>query len=119
MDLCCKLACNADAAHGCRLQLTRGNHTRITRNKQADDALPALPPAARYLFHSKSCNDWGLAGWALSDGGASGIDRSRYSYFIFASSSVRGPFLPAYIRPYMHWSEPLLRWGVSVALSEA
>ena len=29
----------------------------------------------------------------------------RYHHFIFLNSSVRGPFIPAYLRGVMHWAD--------------
>ena len=29
----------------------------------------------------------------------------RYRHFIFLNSSVRGPFIPAYLRGVMHWAD--------------
>ena len=29
---------------------------------------------------------------------------SQYRYFVWLNSSVRGPFLPAYLRGKMHWT---------------
>jgi hypothetical protein len=57
--------------------------------------LPTLPPNARYIFHSNECFDWGTFGWALS---TQAVELSKYKYFIFMNSSIRGPFLPAYIK---------------------
>lgn len=34
---------------------------------------------------------------------------ARYSRFIFLNSSVRGPFMPAYMRVVMHWAHALTR----------
>lgn len=58
-------------------------------------ALPGLPANARYLRHANKCYDWGTIGWVFSSGQA---DPSRYKYFIFMNSSVRGPFIPPYAR---------------------
>ena len=58
-------------------------------------ALPQLPSNARYAFHSNNCFDWGTFGWAMQ---TQSLELSRYDYFIFLNSSVRGPFLPAYLR---------------------
>ena len=33
---------------------------------------------------------------------------SAYTHFIWLNSSVRGPFLPSYLRGTLHWSAPLL-----------
>ena len=101
--------------------------TRTTPRHAQDDeaALPRLPPSARYVFHSAgaACDDWGLVGWALGGGGGgnsssgdgggggssrSGVDAARYDYFVFVSSSMRGPFMPPYLRPHLHWTEPFL-----------
>lgn len=32
---------------------------------------------------------------------------SKYQYIIWLNSSVRGPFLPAYVKRRMHWTEAL------------
>lgn len=57
--------------------------------------LPALPANAKYVRHNNECYNWGTFGWALR---TQGIDTSKYQHFIFMDSSVRGPFLPAYLR---------------------
>lgn len=33
----------------------------------------------------------------------------RYRFFVWVNSSVRGPFLPAYLHGAMHWTEALTR----------
>ncbi|GAB4813085.1 hypothetical protein N2152v2_000131 [Parachlorella kessleri] len=68
------------------------------------DPLPKLPPNARYLTHENKCFDIGTVGWVLE----SHVDRRKYSYFVWLNSSVRGPFLPAYLAGKMHWTEPFL-----------
>ena len=50
---------------------------------------------ARYIEHSNQCYDWGSFGWALESESA---DVLKYKYFIFLNSSVRGPFMPAYLK---------------------
>jgi hypothetical protein len=55
--------------------------------------LPILPSNADYIQHENRCFDIGTVGWFLSSGM---IDRSRYKYFIFLNSSVRGPFIVSY-----------------------
>lgn len=71
------------------------------------DPLPALPPNARYLRHPNECYDIGTVGWVLeSQLGRAGT--KPYRYFVWLNSSVRGPFLPAYLRGRLHWTEPLL-----------
>ena len=57
-------------------------------------SLPDLPPNAHVLLHENKCYDWGTIGWALQ---RDTVDTSLYHYFIFMNSSVRGPFLPAYV----------------------
>lgn len=57
--------------------------------------LPELPPNGRYVNHTNECFDWGTFGWALE---TQEIDIAAYKYFIFLNSSVRGPFLPPYIK---------------------
>ena len=69
--------------------------------------LPVLPPNARYLRHANECFDIGTVGWVLhSQLGPRGT--KTYKYFVWLNSSVRGPFLPAYLRGRLHWTEPLL-----------
>lgn len=69
------------------------------------DPLPALPRNARYLSHANECFDIGTVGWVLQ---RHVPDRRRYRFFIWMNSSVRGPFLPAYLAGKLHWTEPLL-----------
>ena len=35
------------------------------------------------------------------------LSHRRYKYIIWLNSSVRGPFLPAYVKRRMHWTEAL------------
>ena len=39
------------------------------------------------------CYDWGALGWLLDSGR---VDTSKYKFFVFLNSSIRGPFLPAF-----------------------
>jgi len=55
--------------------------------------LPLLPSNAHYIQHENKCYDIGTIGWFLSRGI---IDRTKYKYFIFLNSSVRGPFIVSY-----------------------
>ena len=55
--------------------------------------LPKLPSNAHYIQHENKCFDIGTIGWFLSSGM---IDKSKYKYFIFLNSSVRGPFIVSY-----------------------
>eukprot|EP00892_Ulva_mutabilis_P002781 jgi/Ulvmu1/12503/UM009_0158.1 len=74
-------------------------------NRNADDPaveLPELPPNARYLEHANECFDWGTFGWALE---SELVDFIAYKYFVFLNSSVRGPFVPAYMKGKMHFTE--------------
>lgn len=34
------------------------------------------------------------------------VNQTKYTYFIWLNSSVRGPFLPSYIRRHLHWTRP-------------
>lgn len=68
--------------------------------------LPKLPANARYLMHPNQCYDWGTFGWAIN---STHVNASRYQYFIFMNSSVRGPFMPSYLRGSMHWTFPFVR----------
>eukprot|EP00892_Ulva_mutabilis_P001487 jgi/Ulvmu1/11339/UM074_0054.1 len=75
----------------------------ITVNKTPSELaaeLPQLPANAKYVFHRKHCFDWGTFGWVLKD-----IDVSAYSYFYFLNSTVRGPFLPQYLKGRLHFTE--------------
>ena len=58
-----------------------------------ESKLPVLPPNAHYIQHENKCFDLGTIGWFLSSGM---IDRTRYKYFIFLNSSIRGPFIVSY-----------------------
>jgi hypothetical protein len=55
--------------------------------------LPILPSNAHYIQHENKYFDISTIGWFLSSGI---IDRSRYKYFIFLNSSVRGLFIVSY-----------------------
>eukprot|EP00892_Ulva_mutabilis_P000943 jgi/Ulvmu1/1084/UM105_0043.1 len=68
--------------------------------------LPQLPANARYVRHENRCYDWGTFGWALQSGV---VSTEGYKYFIFLNSSVRGPFLPPYLRGLMHFTEIMTR----------
>ncbi|EFN53576.1 hypothetical protein CHLNCDRAFT_136762 [Chlorella variabilis] len=69
------------------------------------EPLPSLPRNARYLQHANECFDIGTVGWVLQ---AHVPRRAAYRYFVWLNSSVRGPFLPAYLSGAVHWTEPLL-----------
>ena len=65
-------------------------------------SLPKVPPNVHFEYHPNECYDWGTMGWILS---RKIVDVNRYNHFIFMNSSVRGPFLPAYLwvtPPYLH-----------------
>ena len=70
-----------------------------TANQTWLAGLPTLPPNARYVLHENECLDWGTAGWLLSlpPSHPDAVDASRYRYFFLINSSVRGPFLPAWL----------------------
>lgn len=59
-----------------------------------------LPTNVRYVVHENDCYDLGTFGWFIQCGYA---DMTMYKYFIILNSSVRGPFLPAYV-PWLHWA---------------
>jgi len=61
--------------------------------KQQWLSLPRLPINARYVQHKNVCFDWGTFGWALFN---LNLDISKYKYYIFMNTSVRGPYLPTY-----------------------
>lgn len=62
---------------------------------------PRLPSNAKLVNHSNTCFDIGTVGWVLEHH----VPNVRaYSYFIFLNSSVRGPFLPAYLPHTVHWT---------------
>ena len=44
------------------------------------------------------CYDWGALGWLLDSGR---VDTSKYKFFVFLNSSIRGPFLPAFWPVYL------------------
>ncbi len=69
--------------------------------------LPKLPPNARFVHHANECFDIGTVGWVLNTH-LSEAQLQQYDYFIWMNPSVRGPFMPAYLRGSMHWTEPLL-----------
>jgi len=79
--------------------------------------MPLLPTrSAYYIQHDNKCFDFGTFGWFFSEytignpwnkdwsifsshvdpNGRRNIDLSRYKYFIFMNSSVRGPFFSSY-----------------------
>ena len=58
-------------------------------------ALPELPLNAKYVRHTGKCSDWGTYGWVLE---TQGITSAAYKHFIFLNSSVRGPYMPAYLK---------------------
>ena len=66
---------------------------RLTPLQAVD--LPELPANAKYMHHPNQCYDWGTFGWVFM---TEGIAPSSYKYFIFLNSSVRGPFLPTYLK---------------------
>ena len=53
------------------------------------------------LEHKNECYDIGTIGWVYS---LLGSRISKYSYFIWLNSSVRGPFLPSYLERTYHWT---------------
>lgn len=67
--------------------------------------LPVLPTNARYLHHQNGCYDWGTIGWFIGSNGAKLL--AKYKYFIFMNASVRGPFIPSYVRDKVRWQDLL------------
>ncbi|KAK9829758.1 hypothetical protein WJX72_007700 [[Myrmecia] bisecta] len=64
--------------------------------------LPKLPSNAQYYFPQQACSmAWGTIGQVLT---SSKVDCSKYSYFIFLDSTVRGPYMPPYLMDTLHWS---------------
>jgi hypothetical protein len=61
-----------------------------------------LPTNVRVLHHPNECFDLGTVGWVLQ----THVDISRYTFFLWLNSSVRGPFMPSYLRGHMHWTRP-------------
>jgi hypothetical protein len=57
--------------------------------------LPPLPSNGRYIYHANECFDWGTFGWGIK---SQKVDVDQYKYFIFMNSSVRGPYLPTYVK---------------------
>jgi hypothetical protein len=66
---------------------------QINNESFDEQNLPQLPSNAHYIQHENKCYDIGTIGWFLSRGY---IDRTKYKYFIFLNSSVRGPFIVSY-----------------------
>lgn len=54
-----------------------------------------IPPHMEQVRPSSRCYAPGLVGWTLRH---AHLELSRYKYFIWLDSSVRGPFLPAYVK---------------------
>lgn len=53
------------------------------------------------MKHTNECYDLGTIGWVYS---ILGTSMSKYSYFVWLNSSVRGPFLPSYLDGKYHWT---------------
>eukprot|EP01025_Chloroclados_australasicus_P067784 TRINITY_DN939_c1_g1_i1.p2 TRINITY_DN939_c1_g1~~TRINITY_DN939_c1_g1_i1.p2 ORF type:complete len:416 (-),score=23.99 TRINITY_DN939_c1_g1_i1:2601-3848(-) len=64
------------------------------------DPLPVLPKNARYVYHYNEGYDWGTFGWLINE---KKVDINKYDYFLFLNASVRGPFLPTYLKGVMRW----------------
>ena len=58
-------------------------------------------PNVQVMKHKNECYDIGTIGWVYS---LLGSQISKYSYFIWLNSSVRGPFLPSYLDGKYHWT---------------
>jgi hypothetical protein len=57
----------------------------------------------RIVEHENDCFDLGTLGWLYSKLEQEGALRT-YSHFVWINSSVRGPFLPAYLEASYHWT---------------
>ena len=76
-----------------------GSETRffiILQGVKELSSLPPLPRWATYIPHENICYDWGTWGWFLFHSGL--INHNQFRYFVFINSSVRGPFLPSFIK---------------------
>lgn len=71
-----------------------------------DRHFPPLPPNARYVVHPNECFDWGTVGWVFKTVLKDTKTLARAKRFIWLNSSVRGPFLPPYVRGKLHWTRP-------------
>lgn len=58
-------------------------------------------PHVEVMKHKNECYDIGTIGWLYS---VLGSQITKYSYFIWLNSSVRGPFLPSYLDGKYHWT---------------
>ena len=73
---------------------------------------PELPieletnPSVTIVRQKNSCFDLGTVGWILGSHNTT-VDISKYTYFVWLNSSVRGPFMPGYLRGRLHWTRPL------------
>eukprot|EP00270_Netrium_digitus_P013175 TRINITY_DN4353_c0_g1_i6.p1 TRINITY_DN4353_c0_g1~~TRINITY_DN4353_c0_g1_i6.p1 ORF type:complete len:592 (+),score=105.09 TRINITY_DN4353_c0_g1_i6:43-1776(+) len=57
------------------------------------------------IFKRKNeCYDMGSYGIVMKKIGWS-FAINTYSYFIFLNPSIRGPFMPAYVPPHLHWTD--------------
>jgi hypothetical protein len=72
---------------------------------QMPDLTGKLPPNARVERHQNGCYDWGTIGWLFD---TKKVDTSKYKYFIFMNSSVRGPFIPTYGQGFKRWHEQIV-----------
>eukprot|EP00201_Polytomella_parva_P021493 CAMPEP_0175041996 /NCGR_PEP_ID=MMETSP0052_2-20121109/2277_1 /TAXON_ID=51329 ORGANISM="Polytomella parva, Strain SAG 63-3" /NCGR_SAMPLE_ID=MMETSP0052_2 /ASSEMBLY_ACC=CAM_ASM_000194 /LENGTH=447 /DNA_ID=CAMNT_0016304677 /DNA_START=295 /DNA_END=1638 /DNA_ORIENTATION=- len=77
----------------------------IVQGSHVGVELPKLPPHASYIFHKNECYDWGTFGWALKQV----LKIRKYSYYFFVNCSVRGPFMPSYVRNTIRWTEPFIQ----------
>ncbi|KAH7621353.1 hypothetical protein NADE_006616 [Nannochloris sp. 'desiccata'] len=88
------------------LQLLNDTKTTVGWRVKIDKHIldtPVLPSNARFILHPNECFDLGTVGWVLQ---TQIKDLSKYKYFIWLNSSVRGPFLPPFLRGHLHWSLP-------------
>lgn len=52
-----------------------------------------LPSNVQIVRVGLRCYNFGTVGWVLQN---AGLDLTRFKYFVWLDSSVRGPFLPVY-----------------------
>jgi len=89
-----------------RLLLNGTKHLNTTAGATTDKKSmnpPFLPSNARFLLHPNKCFDLGTVGWVLK---TQIKNLSKYKYFMWLNSSVRGPFLPPFLRRHLHWTLP-------------
>ena len=74
----------------------------IVINSDEHLILPELTTTnARYMYHKNEGFDFGSFGHAMNN-----TERMhRFRYFLFLNSSIRGPYLPVYVRGKVRWED--------------